>query len=227
VDAHLLSVIVHVSGGGIALLAGAATLAFRKGGRAHIGAGTLFCAAMAVVLTTGGLLAAFGSSRFVAVNALFALYLVATARAAARRREGGAGRFERLAPIAPLACAAGDLWFGIAAAHRPAGRLDGFPAAAYFGFVGFALLAAALDLNFILRARPSRAQRIARHAWRMSVPLFMAAGSLFLGQPQALPAALRGSALLFVPVLTPLAAMLFWLLRLRFFSRANPAIPRP
>jgi hypothetical protein len=49
----------------------------------------------------------------------------------------------------------------------------------------------------------------------MSVALFIAAGSFFLGQPQVFPAALRKTNLLFVPAVLPLILMIFWLFRIR------------
>jgi hypothetical protein len=78
------------------------------------------------------------------------------------------------------------------------------------------LLAGLLDLNAILRSPLSGKQRIARHLWRMCVAFFIATGSFFLGQQDALPQAVRGSPLLFVPAFAPILVMLFWLVRIRF-----------
>ncbi len=47
----------------------------------------------------------------------------------------------------------------------------------------------------------------------MSLALFIAAGSLFLGQPKVFPARLRGSPIMFVPELAILGLMLLWLAR--------------
>jgi hypothetical protein len=52
----------------------------------------------------------------------------------------------------------------------------------------------------------------------MCFALFIAAGSFFLGQQQVFPASVRGSPLLFVPVLAVLALMIFWVCRVRFTS---------
>jgi hypothetical protein len=99
-------------------------------------------------------------------------------------------------------------------------------------------LAAALDLNFILRGGVSGVQRIARHAWRMCAALLIAAFSFFLGQQKVMPELIQGSPLLFVPPLAVLTAMIFWLLRIRFSkafkwvaprraAAAGPAMARP
>jgi hypothetical protein len=224
---NLPTLIVHIAGGGIALGAGAAALSFRKGGRMHAKAGTLFFAAMLVLLGTGAVMAILGSFRGTAVGAVFGIYLVATARATALRRDGKAGRFELAALAVAISCALAELAFGLQAASRPGGRLDGFPPTPYFVLAALAALAAGLDLNFILRGGVGAAQRIARHLWRMCAALLFAAFSFFLGQQKVMPASWHGSPLLFLPPLAVLALMVFWLLRVRFagtFRRSAPAI---
>ena len=68
----------------------------------------------------------------------------------------------------------------------------------------------------ILRGGIAGSARIARHLWRMSAALTIASGSFFLGQQRVMPAAMRGSPWLFVPVFAPLLLMVFWLIRVRF-----------
>ena len=93
-------------------------------------------------------------------------------------------------------------------------------------FAALAALAAALDLNFVLRRRLSARQRIGRHLWRMCAALLIAAFSFFLGQQKVMPEAIQGSPWLFVPALAPLVLMIFWLVRARF-SRVLGGRPRP
>ena len=215
----------HVAAGGASLLAGGAALALRKGGRRHGGAGTIFFAAMLAMAGTGALIAALRPERGTAVIGIFTCYLVATAWLAARRRDGGAGGLERAGLAVALACAAAMLAFGLAASASPDGRFDSLPAAAHYPFALLAALAAGLDLNFLLRGRLARHQRIARHLWRMCAALAIAAFSFFLGQQDEFPAAWRGLAIWFVPPLAVLAAMVFWLVRVRFtaaFGRPAP-----
>ena len=58
-------------------------------------------------------------------------------------------------------------------------------------------------------------------AWKMysglteSAALTIASGSFFLGQQKIMPALMRGSPWLFVPVIAPLLLMVFWLIRVR------------
>jgi hypothetical protein len=227
VNGYVLGLIVHIGGGGVALGAGAAALAFRKGGRAHAKAGTWFFAAMLVLLATGFVLAVAGSFRGTAGGAIFGIYLVATARETARRRDGKAGRFEHAALAVAIGCALAELAFGFQAMSSPGGRLDGFPPMPYFLLAGWAALAAGLDLNFILRRGVSARQRIARHLWRMCAALLFAAFSFFLGQQKVMPAAWHGALWLYVPPLAVLAAMIFWLIRVRLSGafRARAASP--
>ena len=81
---------------------------------------------------------------------------------------------------------------------------------------GLVLLAGLLDLNAILRAPLTPVQRLSRHLWRMCFAFFIATGSFFLGQQDVMPAAVRGSPLLFVLAFAPFAVMAFWLVKLRF-----------
>ena len=85
------------------------------------------------------------------------------------------------------------------------------------------MAAAAADLNMILRRGLSGPARIARHLWRMCTALFIASGSFFLGQMDEIPQALRGPHL-FVLAFAPLAALLFWMIRVRL-TRAFKSVP--
>lgn len=217
----------HVVAGSAALITGAAALSFRKGGRLHARAGTIFFASMLAMAGTGALIAAVQPERGTAVIGIITCYLVATSWLTARRREGQAGGLERAGLAVALACAAAMLGFGLAASASPTGRFDSLPAAAHYPFALLAALAAGLDLNFILRGRLARRQRIARHLWRMCAALAVAAFSFFLGQQDEFPAAWRGLPIWFVPPFAVLAAMLFWIVRVRFASAFRRPAPAP
>lgn len=148
------------------------------------------------------------------IPGILVCYFVATAWMTARRRDGKAGGFEKLACAIILAIAAAIIFAGFEAARLPAGQVPG--PGALFGVGGFCLLAGLLDLNFIWRGKLSARQRISRHLWRMCFAFFIATGSFFLGQQDVLPRSVRGSPILFVLAFAPFAVMLFWLVRLRF-----------
>jgi uncharacterized membrane protein len=209
-------VALHIAGGSSALLAGAAALSLRKGGRPHAKAGTIFFAAMLLMAGSGALMAGLNGERGTMTVGIMTLYLVATSWVTARRRDGGTGRFEIAAMILISACAAAQLGFGLIGVNAANGRFDSLPGAVHFPFAVLAALAACLDLNYILRRETAQRQRIARHLWRMCAALLIAAFSFFLGQQKVMPVAWRGSPLFFLPELAVLAAMIFWLVRVRF-----------
>ena len=123
-----------------------------------------------------------------------------TSWVAARRRDGTTGRFEIIACAAALGAGRAD---GLGRLHRrrrrPRAAARSSPSPA------LCLLAGLLDLNAILRASSRPRSGSARHLWRMCFAFFIATGSFFLGQQDVLPAAVRGSPILFVLAFAPFA----------------------
>jgi hypothetical protein len=207
---------LHIGAGLMALAAGAAAAAARKGGSLHGLAGTGFCVSMLVLGTTAALLEPFRSPPGSPVGGIMVCYFVVTGWLTARRREGGPGRTEKIACALVLAGAAATVWSGFTGATTPAGR------GPIFAFAAICLLAGLLDINAIARSSPTAVQRLARHLWRMCFAFFIATGSFFLGQQDVLPQWARGSPFLFALAFAPFGLMLFWLVRLRF----PDALPR-
>ncbi len=144
-------------------------------------------------------------------------YLVLTAWASVRRKTGSLGQlFDGGALFASLGISAVAALFIWMASQSSNGTLDGQPRQAFYLFAIIGLIAVVGDLRLVLRRGIAGAERIARYLWRMGAALFIAAGSLFLGQQQIFPASLRGSAWFFVPELVILASLLFWLCRVLF-----------
>ncbi len=180
-----------------------------------------FVPQLVAMLTMSGIaapVAVLMGDRVNVLAGLFTLYLLVTGWATVRRKAGGIGRFEVGAFVAALGLSAAALTLGLLAMNSPTGTLEGAPAPAFFIFGTIAPLAAAFDLKVILRRGISGTQRIARHLWRMCFALFVASGSLFLGQQQVFPDSVRGTPILFVLALAPLAMLLFWLLWVRFMD---------
>ena len=206
---------IHIAAGMLALPSGTIAIAARKGGRLHARAGTCFFGAMLVLGVTAAMLEPFrtpvpGSP----IGGIVVCYFVATSWMAARRRDGRPGRFEYVACAAALGLGALMLYGAFTGAgSTPVGR------GPVFAMSGLVLLAGLLDLNAILRAPLTTVQRLSRHLWRMCFAFFIATGSFFLGQQDVLPAAVRGSPLLFILAFAPFAAMAFWLVRVRFGKR--------
>ena len=116
------------------------------------------------------------------------------------------------------------LWM---ARQTPEGTLDGAPPQALYLFLTATGIAALSDLKVLLRRGISGAQRIARHVWRMCFGLFVATGSLFLGQMQIFPQWLQDTPVLYVAALAPLPFLLFWVVRVRLGKRFKGAVTRP
>ncbi|HWT13568.1 MAG TPA: hypothetical protein VN231_12495 [Allosphingosinicella sp.] len=213
---------LHIAGGTVGLVSGAAALAARKGSRAHRLAGNLFFVSMLFMAGIGAAVSPFllsveGDPRwFDALAGLFALYLVATGWATVRRRAGTVGRFEIFACLSAALGAAAAAFLAALAANSATGTLAGYGPEGYAVFGGLFTLAAALDLKVILSGGVSGAPRIARHVWRLCTALFVAAGAFFFGQQRVMPEFVQGSPLLAIPPFAVLGLMLFWLLRLRF-----------
>ena len=208
---HATIMAIHIASGLVALIAGAAAVGARKGGRVHAAAGTFFCGSMLVLGVSAAILEPYRPEPGSPIAGLFVCYFVATAWVTALRRDGVAGRFEIGACAVALGTAA--LIFRAAISGEGGTPVGQGPV---FVIAALCLLAGLLDLSVVLRRRLTPAQRIARHVWRICVAFFIATGSFFLGQQDVMPEAVRGSPILFVLAFAPFAVMLFWLVRLRF-----------
>ncbi|MCI0455849.1 MAG: hypothetical protein L0Z62_02565 [Gemmataceae bacterium] len=119
------------------------------------------------------------------------------------------------AMLVALAVGVTCLGFGLEALVSPDHKRNGMPAFPFFMFGVVGLLAGVFDLRMMRSGSLQGAARLARHLWRMCFALFIAALSFLLGQADELPQALRIPTLLAVPPLAALAAMLYWLWRVR------------
>ncbi|MFZ5670919.1 MAG: hypothetical protein ACOY4K_15635 [Pseudomonadota bacterium] len=218
-------VLAHVAGGTVGLASGALALVARKGAPVHRAAGTAFFVAMLVMAGLGAVVGAVRGQTINVVAGSFTTYLVATAWLAVKRPQASVGLAERLlaAFIAVFVAAGGAATLLIAAS--PTGAADGVPWPAAAAFVAVAALAGALDLRVIRRGGLAGVARLSRHLWRMCLALAIAAAAFFLGQADEIPRALRGGHLA-IPPLAALAALAFWMIRLRL-GRAPRTDPAP
>jgi uncharacterized membrane protein len=207
---------VHIAGGIVAILSGTAAMSFRKGSPLHALAGKVFVAAMLTLASSAVYLAIMKNQVGNILGGTFAFYLVATAWATARREDGKTGIFDWAAMLIPLLVGGALLILGFGVVYDYAKSPNGVPTAMYFVMGSVMLLAAAGDIRMLARGGVFGAKRIVRHLWRMCFGLFIATGSFFSGQQQVFPPWLRGSPVLFIPALLPLALLIFWLLRVWF-----------
>ena len=225
--------VFHISAGIFAMLAGAAAISFRKGSLWHARAGNIFVAAMLCMATAASFLAYMKHQSNNVFGGMLTIYMVATAWATVRRRDGNTGILDWAGCLFALAIGVLSVIHGV---QKATGRVpsDGSPGFMDLFMGSVILLSGVGDLRMIVRGISGK-RRIARHLWRMCFGWFIATGSFFLGQQQVFPAWMRGSPALLVPALLPLALLIFWMIRVRFTNaykrmsmpRAEPVYPLP
>lgn len=186
---RLALLILHILGGTIGLLSGSIAIAVRKGDHLHRASENVFTVAMLTLASSGLYLAILKSRRGNIIGSIVTFSLITTAWLAGRRR--GTGPLDRAGLLVGTGGAAAVIALGLQTLHNPAADKSA-PAGLSFFFGVVLLLAATGDIRMLARGISGR-QRIARHLWRMCFGLFIATGSLFLGQQQVFPAFLRGS----------------------------------
>ena len=218
-----LTLALHIIAGGLGLVSGYLALYSAKGASLHRKAGIVFVYAM-LTMCVPGMIIAIGRNVAPAINvpaALLTASLVITALTTVRPPSAATRYLNRSATLATTGVGLVSMTFALQAIAN-GGKRDGMPSFPFlmFGVVG--LLAAAGDFR-IMRSGPlAGARRIARHLWRMTFALFIAAMSFFIGQARVLPEAIRIPGLLALPVLAVLITMFYWLWRVR----AKRSLPR-
>lgn len=213
--------IAHIGGGAVGILSGAVALASRKGARIHRAAGAVFFVSMLVCYSVAFAVAPFLTDGPVTntIAAASALYLLISGVASARSRVIAASPWHVAGLAVALTIGVACLYFNYLGSLTPEGSIDGSPTQALVIFIVASAIAALGELHVLLRGRLPENARIARHLWRMCFSLFIAAGSFFLGQQAVMPAWMRGSPVLIVLALAPLAAVIFWVIRIRIGRR--------
>jgi uncharacterized membrane protein len=216
----MAALVLHVGGGATGIVSGWVAILARKGGRLHRVAGTVFFVAMLTMSGIATIVAPMlDADQWVNTTmAVFTFYLTATAWATVQRRAGEVGRFERAAAVVPVGVVVVGLWLAWVAVQAGSAGAN----APVFPFAVIAALAAVCDVRMIRRGGISGAPRVARHLWRMTLALFVATGSFFLGQQKFLPEAMQGTYIPAVPVLGVVMLLAFWMLRVRLPRRARP-----
>lgn len=212
-----LLLVSHIAAGGVALVTGFTAIYAKKGAWTHRRIGLGFVLSM-VAMTMTALLYMASEGRVIRVNvvaSMISAYLVLTSLMAVRPPSSEQGAIDAGSAVIAFAIAAAGLWFGYVATVSPRGLLDGIPSFPYFMFGTVALLAGIGDVRMIRAGGITGPRRLARHLWRMSFALFIAALSFFLGQADELPRAMRIPALLALPPLAVLGTMAWWMWRVR------------
>jgi hypothetical protein len=208
------TLLIHIIAGGLGLVTGFVALYAAKGARLHRAVGTVFVYTM-LTMCAAGVAVAAGRGVAPAVNVpagVLTAYLVVTALATVRPAAAVPRWLLPAAMLAALGVGVASLTFA-AQAFAAGGTRNGMPAFPFimFGVVG--MLASAGDLRMMRSGPPRGPRRLARHLWRMSFALFIAALSFFIGQADEFPEGLRIPGLLALPVLAVLVTMFYWLWR--------------
>src|SRR5207249_3924558 len=135
--------------------------------------------------------------------ALLTAYLVITALTTVKPPAAGTHRLDVGLLVLVSAVTAAFFTLGSIVVVTPA-VFHGFPAPPFFIFGAVALIATIGDVQLIRSGgvRAIRgAPRLARHLWRMSTALLIAAFSFFIGQARVIPKPYRVYPLLMIPPL--------------------------
>ena len=222
-----LATILHVVAGTVGLLAGVIALSSRKGAHVHRVAGSLFCVSMLVMAVLADYLAVAIPEQIPNLFiGTFTIYLVATAWMTVRRNERSVGVPEKtalsiiLCLCVPFAILSFQVATGMEPSFKSAVPIEGPVRIALYTFTFLVVMAAIGDAKLVMAGGITGARRIARHLWRMCLGLTFAAGSAFTnGFPRLLPKTVHiPLILLFVPQLSSLGVLVFWMVRVRFMG---------
>lgn len=218
---------LHVIAGTIALCAGIVALSSRKGGRTHRVSGTVFFVSMLVMALFADYLAiAIPEQIPNLIIGTFTIYLVVTGWLTVRRKEQAVGVPEKVALVVALCLCLpfAVLSFQLAISSQPylksATPLEGPVRIAIYSFTFIVAMAAIGDARLVWTGGTTGARRIGRHLWRMCLGFTLAVGSAFTtGLPRLLPKTVDLPIIVFfIPQLSSLVLMIFWMIRVRFTS---------
>ena len=115
--------VLHICGGLVGLLSGAAAMVFRKGSRLHSIAGQVFVISMLTMAAAGVTLAVMKSQPGNILGGAFTFYLVATGWMTARRVAPETSVFDWGALLIVLSVSVADVTLGILAAMSLTGMI--------------------------------------------------------------------------------------------------------
>lgn len=209
-------VIIHITAGSVALVSGYAALYAAKGASIHRRIGMVFVYSMLTMCTMGGVLA-IAHNAAPGINlpaALITGSMVITGLTTVRPVSSVTRSLDLFASLVTLSVGLVNITYAVQA-FANGGTRDGIPAFPFVLFGTAGMLATVGDVR-IMRSGPLRGtRRVARHLWRMSFALLVAALSFFIGQAKVIPKPIRIMPLLATPLLAVIAAMFYWLWRVR------------
>lgn len=210
---------IHILTGTLGLVGGYVALYSAKGGGLHRRSGTLFVYAM-LAMAGAGMTIAVVRDKAPDINlpaGLITSYMVVTSLITVRPPAIGPDQ-RRWLDIGALLLALGIgvtmLTFGIEAIAN-GGKRNGFPAFPYLLFATFGLSGVAGDVRVLRAGALQGRARLARHLWRVSAALLIAALSFSVQLAKFIPKPYRVQGLLMLPILAVVVTMFYWLWRVR------------
>lgn len=204
--------IFHIIAGSLVLFLGLIALFSTKGLRFHKLAGNIFFFTMVILSLTAAYLE-YKLGDF-PIMGIFSLYFASTAWVTVKRQAGKIGRFEIFSFICITIVAITFYKWGWDISYNGVELEGTLPIEGYFILGSVAAFAGVLDLNMILRGGYVGAHRISRHLWRMCFSLLLA--TLSFTAQDIFPDFVKGTDLLWSPVILLLFVMIYWLYRLAF-----------
>ena len=205
---------IHIIAGTVGIITGFIALFAVKGATLHRKIGIVFVVAMLTMSIFGATIAAIwnrGPEINIPVGLLTA-YLVITSLTTVRPPASRSRWLNSGLMVLALALGMTLMVVGFRLLASPQVKFAGV----FFIFATIALLATAGDIRMIRSGPLQGTFRLARHLWRMSTALLIAAFSFFIGQAKVIPKPIRITPLLLIPPLVVLVTMLYWLWRVRF-----------
>lgn len=220
-----VSLAFHFAAGLVGIVAGAVALVATKGGRLHTRGGLVFSGAMLLLGLSASGIGAYEGDGGQVVAGFVATYLVLSGTLAVRAPSRFGRGVEMALMVLAFVAAVTMLTAGVSEAMDPTVRVVGRPRAIPPLVAGtLILLAATGDLRALRAGGLRGSRRLARHLWRMSLGLFVATGSFFLGQMNFIPEPVRIVPVLFVLALAPLPFLFYWLWRVSLRGRVDGLI---
>ena len=209
---------IHIVAAALGLVSGAVALSVTKGRTLHRKSGMVFVCAMIAMCATATVGAIAKGQAVNVMAALMTAYLVLTGLTTVRPPSAASRRRDVGLMLMALTLGAATLVAGFVAVASPGGKIFGLPPFPFFLFGVLGLSGGAGDFRTIRSGALRGAPRLARHLWRMCMALFIAAASFFSIRARVVaifPASLATPAARALPVLLVLAAMFYWLWRIR------------
>jgi len=204
----------HIAAGMTAIVTGYVALFALKGGAIHKKIGLWFVFAM-VAMGMLGAVVAMAEGKASSVNSgLTSAYFVVTAIMTVRPPTAATRRVTIVAMSVILIMSILGATAAIQTLAAGKRSLNGVPVAVLSAFAIIDFLCARSDWR-VLREGIQGSRRIARHLWRMCFSLFIATGSFFIGQAHVIPKPIRMWSILLPLAFLPLAAMGYWIWRIR------------